>query len=72
MMGELAPAQNNLFYNFCLEQQVPANHLLRQISQVLDLGNLRQHSMGLTVLLSTILKMENLLKTELYCGGQNT
>ncbi len=43
MMGELAPDQNNLFYDFCLEQQVPANHLLRQISQVLDLGNLRQH-----------------------------
>jgi len=43
MMGELASDQNNLFYNFCLEQQVPANHLLRQISQALDLGNLRQH-----------------------------
>ncbi len=43
MMGELAPDQNSLFYDFCLEQQVPANHLLRQISQVLDLGNLRQH-----------------------------
>ena len=43
MMGELAPNQNNLFYDFCLEQQVAANHLLRQISQVLDLGNLRQH-----------------------------
>jgi hypothetical protein len=28
--------------------------------------------MGLTVLLSTILQMENLRKTELYCGGQNT
>jgi transposase len=43
MMGELAPDQNNLFYDFCLEQQVPTNHLLRQINQVLDLGNLRQH-----------------------------
>ena len=43
MMGELPPDQNNLFYDFCLEQQVPTNHLLRQISQLLDLGNLRQH-----------------------------
>ena len=43
MMGELPPDQNSLFYDFCLEQQVPTGHLLRQISQVLDLGNLRQH-----------------------------
>lgn len=43
MMGELAPNQNNLFYYFCLERQVPPDHLLRQISQVLDLGGLRPH-----------------------------
>jgi transposase len=43
MMGELPPDQNNLFYDFCLDQHVPPDHLLRQISQVLDLGDLRQH-----------------------------
>lgn len=43
MMGELPPDQNHLFYDFCLEQHVPLDHLLRQISQVLDLDGLRQH-----------------------------
>jgi len=43
MMGELPPDQNNLFYDFCLDQHVPPDHLLRQISQVLDLSDLRQH-----------------------------
>ena len=41
MMGEIPPDQNSLFYDFCLDQHVPPDHLLRQISQVL--GNLRQH-----------------------------
>lgn len=43
MMGELAPDQNNLFYDFSLVQHVPPDHLLRQISQVLNLDVLRQH-----------------------------
>ena len=43
MMGELPPDQNHLFYDFCLDQRVPSNHLLRQIDQVLDLDDLRQH-----------------------------
>ena len=43
MMGELAPAQNALFYDFCLEDYVPEDHLLRQIDQILDLSHLRKH-----------------------------
>jgi len=42
-MGELPPDQNNLFYDFCLDRHVPPDHLLRQMSQVLDLSELRQH-----------------------------
>jgi len=30
MVGQLPPAQNGLFYDFCLEQYVPQDHLLRQ------------------------------------------
>ena len=43
MMGQQPPDQNALFYDFCLEQYVPPEHLLRQIDQVLDLSQLRQH-----------------------------
>jgi len=43
MMGQLPAAQNVLFYDFCLDSFVPETHLLRQIDQVLDLGNLRNH-----------------------------
>ena len=43
MMGQLPPAQNELFYDFCLEQFVPQDHLLRQIDTVLDLSDLRHH-----------------------------
>lgn len=36
MMGEqTAPEQ--LFYDFCLEDHVPADHMLRQIDRFLDL-----------------------------------
>ena len=43
MMGQQPPDQNALFYDFCIEQHVPPEHLLRQIDQVLDLSQLRQH-----------------------------
>ena len=43
MMGQLPPDQNALFYDFCLEQYVPQDHLLRQIDAVLDLSDLRNH-----------------------------
>jgi transposase len=43
MMGQQPPDQNALFYDFCIEQHVPPEHLLRQIDQVLDLSRLRQH-----------------------------
>jgi transposase len=40
MMGtQAAPAQ--LFYDFCLEDHVPDDHLLRRIDPFLDLGKIR-------------------------------
>ncbi len=41
MMGEPVGQQDRLFYEFCLEDRVPANHLLRKLDAVLDLGWLR-------------------------------
>jgi len=43
MMGQLPAAQNALFYDFCLEQHIPPNHLLRQINQFLDFDAIRAH-----------------------------
>ncbi len=41
MMGERQGRQERLFYEFCLEDRIPADHLLRRIDRVLDLGWLR-------------------------------
>ena len=43
MMGQQAGGQDQLFYSFNLEAQVPANHLLRGIDRFLDLSELRRH-----------------------------
>jgi len=43
MMGQLPAAQNALFYELCLDNYVPKDHLLRQIDQILNLNNLRKH-----------------------------
>ena len=41
MMGRQAsPAR--LFYDFCLDEHVPADHLLRQIDVFVDLESIRQ------------------------------
>jgi hypothetical protein len=41
MMGmQAAPEQ--LFYDFCLEDHVPGDHLLRRIDRFLDLSDVRQ------------------------------
>lgn len=37
MMGRLASSQDQFFYNFCLDDVVPADHLVRRIDAVLDL-----------------------------------
>jgi hypothetical protein len=42
MMGRLDDRQQPLFYDFCLEDHVPQDHLLRQIATVLDLSGVRQ------------------------------
>ena len=36
MMGERVGSQDRLFYEFCLEDRVPSDHLLRKIDAVLD------------------------------------
>jgi hypothetical protein len=41
MMGEPVGRQDRLFYEFDLEDMVPADHLLRRIDAVLDLSWLR-------------------------------
>lgn len=41
MMGEQLGRQDRLFYEFCLEDVVPADHLLRKVDAVLDLSWLR-------------------------------
>ena len=41
MMGMQA-APERLFYDFCLDDHVPDDHLLRQIDQFLDLDDVRR------------------------------
>jgi len=42
MMGEQSSAQVALFYEFCLEDRVPADHLLRKVDRFLDFSRLRR------------------------------
>ncbi len=41
MMGQAVGQQDRLFYEFNLDERIPANHLLRRIDAVLDLSWLR-------------------------------
>lgn len=41
MKGCLATGQGRFFYDFCLEDHVPSDHVLRRIDQVLDLSDVR-------------------------------
>ena len=43
MMGERQVDQGALFYEFSLEKQVPADHMLRSIDRFVDLGDVRTH-----------------------------
>lgn len=43
MMGPKQEAQAALFYEFCLEDHVPHDHLLRSIDRFVDLSDIRQH-----------------------------
>ncbi|MCP4091277.1 MAG: hypothetical protein GY746_16020, partial [Gammaproteobacteria bacterium] len=43
MMEQLPDQQNALFYEFCLEDHIPEDHLLRQINQFLDFNQIRDH-----------------------------
>jgi transposase len=46
MMGERLVMQENLFYEFRLEEHVPSDHLLRRIDRFADCSELRQHLAG--------------------------
>jgi transposase len=43
MMGDRLVMQDSLFYQFRLDEHVPADHMLRAIDRFVDLGGLRQH-----------------------------
>jgi len=43
MMGERRVAQAALFYEFSLEEHIPAGHLLRSIDRFVELGDVRSH-----------------------------
>jgi transposase len=43
MMGDQLVMQESLFYQFRLDDHVPADHMLRAIDRFVDLGPLRQH-----------------------------
>lgn len=43
MMGQLPEGQGKLFYEFCLENHIPQDHLLRGIDRFLDFNALREH-----------------------------
>ena len=42
MVGRLEDHQQSLFYDFCFEDHVPQNHLLRQIARASDLSDVRR------------------------------
>jgi len=50
MPGQQPPDQNALFYDFCLENYVPYDHLLPQIDLFLDLSDLRAHLLPITTI----------------------
>ena len=41
MMGRLERGQEQLFYEFCLDDQVPPNHLVRKLDALLDFEAIR-------------------------------
>ncbi|MEM8799097.1 MAG: IS1182 family transposase [Pseudomonadota bacterium] len=43
MMGTREEGQRALFYEFCLEDHVPVDHLLRSIDRFVDLSDIRRH-----------------------------
>ncbi len=43
MMGRLPAGQNQLFYDFCLEEYVPEKHVLRGLDRFLDFTQIRKH-----------------------------
>ena len=43
MMGRLPVGQNELFYEFCIEDHVPQKHVLRALDRFLDFTEVRTH-----------------------------
>src|SRR5262249_33358741 len=42
MMADRLVMQESLFYEFCLDEFVPSNHMLRAIDRFVDLSDLRR------------------------------
>ena len=43
MMGDRLVMQESLFYEFCVDEFVPSDHMLRAIDRFIDLSDLRRH-----------------------------
>ena len=43
MMGRLPSGQNQLFYEFRIEEHVPEKHALRALDRFLDFSQIRKH-----------------------------
>jgi hypothetical protein len=43
MMGRLEDRQQSLFYDFCLDDHVPQDHLLRRIDECTSRSQFRDH-----------------------------
>ena len=43
MMGSKKECQAALFYEFCVEDHVPKDHLLRSVDRFIDLDGIRSH-----------------------------
>jgi transposase len=43
MMGDRLVTQESLFYQFRLDDHIPADHMLRAIDRFVDLDGLRRH-----------------------------
>jgi hypothetical protein len=46
MMGDRLVMQESLFYEFCFDEFVPSDQILRSIDRFIDLSDLRRHLAG--------------------------
>ena len=66
MMGERVEMQDRLFYEFRLEEHVPAGHLLRVIDRFVDLSDLRRHLAGRAKCKTSAGFSQNVISADLF------